>query len=319
MKLLERKVSLKGAEAVAASVSTIDVEREFYEQVALGERYWWWVQLVLLDPNELIVDDANGGLFRVPYTAANNTITFGDPVAVNLEFVDKPTQAALAAAINGIAATRGDKVAAKHESRDESRHFAIPTEGGSMDLLTKLRGLLGLAEDATEEQIEAEAATRLAAASADAPEPVAEDAPVVPVEPAAAPAGSVAAAAGAVLVDPAQLAQLQADASAGRLALTRQIEAEDRTVLSAAVASGKFPPARVPHFAALLKADREGTTALIEQLAENVVPIEAKGKGEGKQEAEGSVGYPVGWAPDVAARAAELRAATSRPRITLGG
>jgi hypothetical protein len=52
---------------------------------------------VWVDPNQVIADDDEGHLFRVPFTTDDNgNVTFGDPVRVMQEFRDLPAVAASA-------------------------------------------------------------------------------------------------------------------------------------------------------------------------------------------------------------------------------
>lgn len=85
--------------------------------------------------------------------------------------------------------------------------------------------------------------------------------------------GTTGVPAGTSIVDTATLDQLQADAAAGREALERQNAADRASVVDTAIADGKIPPARRDHYLALMKADEEGTTALLGTLASGVVPV----------------------------------------------
>lgn len=82
------------------------------------------------------------------------------------------------------------------------------------------------------------------------------------------PAPSAAAVpAGTRIVDEATLAQMQADAAAGRAAREEQIEARRAAVVDSAISDGKIPPARRDHYVALMKADEEGTAEILGALA----------------------------------------------------
>lgn len=95
------------------------------------------------------------------------------------------------------------------------------------------------------------------------PEPTPEPAPAVPE--------------GAVVVDAAQLAALQAAANAGLEARNRQREDDRNRVLDEAIQAGKFPPARRDHYAAMLDADPEGGRQIINSLAAGLIPVTETG------------------------------------------
>ena len=130
------------------------------------------------------------------------------------------------------------------------------------DFNEEIRARFGLPVDATDEAV----LERIDAELAEPTEPAEPAAPAVPE--------------GAVVVDAEELEELRAAARAGQTALARQ-EADDRArVLDAAVAAGKFPPARREHYARMLQADPEGATALIDSLAPGLVPVAEIGHGK---------------------------------------
>ena len=143
----------QAGEHVAASISTEDVRRAFYES---ADDPLVWVKDIRLDPTELIVqDDDDGELYRVPYDISGTEVTFGDPVASEIIYVDKNDAA--------VAASRRGRSVATFASRDESR---IEQEQETTMDAKKIRASLGLAEDATDEEVFA-AAERLKAAASD--------------------------------------------------------------------------------------------------------------------------------------------------------
>lgn len=92
----------------AASVSTSAIRDRFnYEWAPANDHYWWWVRDLRVDPDELIVDDDEGGLWSVPYsTDGEDTVTFGEPVRVRETFTPVGTAAAaarVAAAVRTVA------------------------------------------------------------------------------------------------------------------------------------------------------------------------------------------------------------------------
>ncbi|WJR32432.1 ATP-dependent Clp protease proteolytic subunit [Mycobacteroides immunogenum] len=91
---------------------------------------------------------------------------------------------------------------------------------------------------------------------------------------------AAAAKAGLVLMDPARVSKLESDAAAGAMARATQIAEAHARVVDAAVAKGKITPPRRDHFLTLMKADPEGTTALLDSIpAETAVPLTEFGHG----------------------------------------
>ncbi|SIC75691.1 head maturation protease, ClpP-related [Mycobacteroides abscessus] len=91
---------------------------------------------------------------------------------------------------------------------------------------------------------------------------------------------AAAAKAGLVLMDPARVAKLESDAAAGALARQTQVAEAHAKVVDSAVAKGKITAPRRDHFLALMKADPEGTTALLDSIpAETAVPLTEVGHG----------------------------------------
>lgn len=340
-------VMMRSAPVKAAmQVSVSEIIDEFYEDFATEEsgRYWWWVQMVLLDPNELIVNNSKDELYRLPFTIGGadagepgeTEVTFGEPKQVQIQYIDVAARAdAVAAACTGIASVRGEKVAARFGNRAESR--PNEQEGGSVDLI-QLRESLGLPADTPETEVYRVAAERLAASGGQGgtgtePETPApgdggggsEESTETPGEPATPePAPATEPQAGQpVLVDAEALSALRADAAAGREARDTQLEESDDRVLTSAVQAGKFPPSRKDHFMKLMKADREGTIALINSLEENVVPLTARGVQSEDNEGQGSLNgeaYPAGWLPEVAPMKAAVAARNGlSPRIMTDG
>jgi ATP-dependent protease ClpP protease subunit len=78
---------------------------------------------------------------------------------------------------------------------------------------------------------------------------------------------------GTTAIDEGTLAQLQADAAAGREARETQRQDHREQLASAAVADGRIPPARKQHWLSLLEADPEGTEAALAALPKGLVPV----------------------------------------------
>lgn len=128
----------------------------------------------------------------------------------------------------------------------------------SPEQLTALRNKLGVAENADE-------ATILAAVD----EALTERAEAPAAPQAAIPEGTV-------LVDSAQLAELRADATAGRQARTQQETERREGLVAAAVREGRIPPARRDAWLAMLEADPDSEQTLA-ALAPGLVPLSELG------------------------------------------
>lgn len=83
--------------------------------------------------------------------------------------------------------------------------------------------------------------------------------------------------AGAVLLDPDTLAQLQESARKGETAWAQLKRNERDSVLDGAIKMGKFPVARREYWVQLWDRDPEGTRSAINALAANVIPILSAG------------------------------------------
>jgi hypothetical protein len=282
---------------ITAAVSVDDVRREYYESLDSAQA-WWWICRVEVDPMQLIVDDEEGSLYRVTYDPKGKEITFGDPVEVEIVYVDVGTEEATAAR----AAIKGEgKVLASYNNRSESRPDD-EVEGGSVpktkakskaDRAKALRASLGLAEDATDKQVAAalkEAEEILAGDSEDDDDESSDDDDDDEDEEVdddtgngdddddeddedEAGEGDEEVEAGTVKVDKGTLAELKKNSDMGVAARKEQLKKEREDDLSAAVKAGKFPRARKSHWRNLWKKDPEGTKAAIAELEPNLVPV----------------------------------------------
>ncbi len=141
-----------------------------------------------------------------------------------------------------------------------------------------LRTSLGLAEDASDDDVTAKLAEFAARPDEAA---VAEQ---VAAAAAQAKTDAIAASAGdgeTVKLDKATFENLKASAALGVKAHDTLAENERTTFIAAAVGKGKFPPSRVEHYTARYKSDPDGTRAEIDALAEGVVPVEEIGASGG--------------------------------------
>lgn len=73
---------------VTAQVTVEDVRRAFYDALpGMAIDAWSWIRQILLNPDEIICDDDNGTLYRVPFGVDGDAVTFGTPEAVRVEYV----------------------------------------------------------------------------------------------------------------------------------------------------------------------------------------------------------------------------------------
>lgn len=107
----------------AATRADIDtVQRSFWSEFATGDRFWWWPRDIYTDPNEVLADDDEGHLFRVPFTSGDDgDVEWGDPTRVRIDLVDLPdlqdTVATVAASLRAV----------RVETAHGHRYFATAT------------------------------------------------------------------------------------------------------------------------------------------------------------------------------------------------
>lgn len=144
---------------------------------------------------------------------------------------------------------------------------------------------LGLEPDATDEEVLAALDKQLAGSDTDDEgSGSAADPDTAGADTESASSGkelaAAAAKAGLVLMDPAQVSKLQTDAAAGALARETQIAEAHAKVVDAAIGAGKITAPRRDHFLTLMKADPDGTAALLDSIpAETAVPMTEVGHG----------------------------------------
>lgn len=325
--------------AVSAAVNIEDVRRDYYAQLE-SSQMWWWVRAMYVDPFELIVDDDEGGLYRVPFDPSASPITFEDPQEVVIKYVDAPKTAASASLRESLAgALRSqDKIAASYTSRSEARP-GTQVQGGAMTP-EQLRESLGLPADATDEQVSSKIAelrsnadetpatpetpetpeTPAAPATSETPETPAT--PPEPVTPEPEPVGASAAVPeGTVLVDKDTWEAVKAGAAAGTDLAKQQAEQHKTRTLRAALDAGKFPPAAMERWSQSWDRDPEGVEATIDLLPDNSVPIHARGVTPTVAESNNGddPGYNPAWlSPPERARIAAAAAGTV-PTIQVAG
>jgi hypothetical protein len=148
-----------------------------------------------------------------------------------------------------------------------------------------LREKLGLAEDASDEDVAAKLEDLNGRPTPEQIEQQVQTQADAKVEEAVAAAREderqkIAAASAngeTVTLDKASYEELKASADLGAKAHERLENSDREQYIAAAVQKGKFPPSRTEHYEALYKADPEGTRQLIDGLAEGVVPVDERG------------------------------------------
>jgi hypothetical protein len=315
---------------IQAQAELEKIRRAFVAQLAdLKIPGWPWIRSVLQDPNELIVDDDEGGLYRVPYDASGAEVTFGDVRQVEIKYVNaSQARDPDARGLLGHMLTRDSKVVASWDQRAESRPDSETQEASSVnpEIIKALRARLGLSEeqlpdDATEEQVQAVLADGGTQPPTPKPGTPPGDTPLPDQVPGAPGPGSletqtpepVAASAalpeGMVAVPAEAWGQMQSqvqDIAAARA--TEQTESDVRLV-SEALRAGKIFPAQREYYEGKIKdantreAFRHLLTASVAEggLAPGIVPLEARGQDPGGAEANQEA-YPAEWLPEVHAQ-----------------
>lgn len=269
-------VSMPNATTVAASATVEEVRRSFYDGPGTG----WsiWIEQLYIDPLEVIaVDDSDGTLWRHSFTVADDgEITWADPQQVRREYV---TAAATvrAATASWAGRTESRAGAARASEPPTAPPPAAPPTGETVELTESVRTRLGLAADASDEDVLNALDQQLPPAETGTP-------PAPPVEPAPAPAPPPADT-GTVVVDAAQFAALQQAAAQGTQAFQRQ-QAEDRQrLVDAAVRDGRIPPARRDAWLTMLQSD-PGSATTLASLAPGLVPVAETGHGANPQDGD---------------------------------
>jgi hypothetical protein len=146
---------------IKADTDTEKIRREFYNEIATGDRYWWWIRGERVTDDGglylIVEDDDAGDLYKFNVSTDGDDIDFGEPVPVRVEYPEK-TAAARAAVVAGMRAV--DPKLLVHASRADTNGPDKSTQEGvsiQMDNATrkKLAASLSLPEDATEAQINA--------------------------------------------------------------------------------------------------------------------------------------------------------------------
>ncbi len=260
----EKEIAM--AKVALAGTTADQIRKSYYEA---EPDYYLWIREMYVDPPELIVqNDRDDSLERVPYTiTGDGEVEFGDGQAVKVEYV------AARAAGEKPALAFASRAEARPAHQDASAAQAEETEGKEGLVPTLKEGLaqkLGISADADDE-------TTLKAIDDALADKDSAESDSVDEAPAEATPEQIAAAAkklGLTVLDSEIAQRLTVDAAAGREARDRQQSEDDAKVVNTAIDKGKITPARREHFLAMMAADREGTTVLLEQtLQESAVPL----------------------------------------------
>jgi hypothetical protein len=75
--------------AIAGQVTVEDLRRSWYDgNRSDPTKSMWWIRSIYLEPNELICDDDQGGLWRVPFEVKDDTAEFGEAKQVKIKYVN---------------------------------------------------------------------------------------------------------------------------------------------------------------------------------------------------------------------------------------
>jgi hypothetical protein len=112
-------------QVVQGTANVDDLRRAFYDNIAaLGLPEWTWLRAVYLDPNEVIADDDDGTLYRLPYEVDGDTFVFGTPAKVKVEYV---VAASGGIGIQPLKFNEGRTVVASFDTKEASRPLAQPS------------------------------------------------------------------------------------------------------------------------------------------------------------------------------------------------
>ena len=285
---------------INAALDTKLIRTKFYDGPG-KDNIFSWIRGERVEENgyTLIVDDGGGDLSRVSVSVDGDEVTFGDPVPVIEQFADKAVAAQAALAGMRVA----DPAMVIHASKDDTR------EGEAMDeeLRQGLAKRLGLADDATEEQIKAELAKPVGETPGDGGEGDEGDEGNGDEggegEGTETPAVTVAAN-GTVTLDRAAYENLKRGSDLAMSHETDRIAARTKETVEAAVADGRIPPARREHWTKALTADFEGNKAVLDGLEPGTIPLQQRGSGGPGGEGDGSTGdqgqgLPEEWFPEI--------------------
>lgn len=81
--------SAPGTTFVKASIDVEAVRQAYYDEFAQGDRFWWWLKAMFVNPTIIIaLDDDTGALYAVPWSSTSDAVTFGEPSEVFMQYVE---------------------------------------------------------------------------------------------------------------------------------------------------------------------------------------------------------------------------------------
>ncbi|MGP3914311.1 hypothetical protein [Nonomuraea sp. 10N515B] len=262
---------------LAAGVSSEDVRRRYYEHAG----YTRWICEIQLDPLQLIVmDDSTGGYYRVPVELDGDEPSFGEAVAVSVEYVDKPAKVAAA-----VFASRAESVPPDMSVLDDAPTNPDPhpglTDSSPEDTQTPVTEtpVGGPTKEDADMQLSDEQAAKLRAAlglPADAD--LDPDAVLAGVEKLAAsgegsPGKTAKNAPGTVTVDRQVWDDMQTRIRKLEDIRASQQRNDRERMVDDAIRAGKFAPSRREHWLRVAEADPEGTAQLLAGLTPGSIPV----------------------------------------------
>jgi Mu-like prophage I protein len=301
---------------VAASVGVPTIRRKFYNDGPgkLNER--WWIRGERFDNDDgynLIVDEGDGEICRIPVAVDGEEVMFGDAIPVVEQYPDKAVAAQ--AVLAGM--KMADPAMVIHASRAETDRPDQNQKGEEMDeeLRKSLASRLGLSPDATEDQIRTELAKPVEAQTPPPPPPDTgddddgDDNPDPNQPP--GPAGET------VTLDKATYDALKKGAELAMAHEGERKTARINDTIAAAVAEGRIPPARREHWKKALTADFDGSKAVLDSMEPGLIPLAPSGSaGNGDPESgehNQGEGLPESWFPEIAT----IRANAAKGRVVV--
>jgi hypothetical protein len=317
---------------IEAAMNIEDVRSAYYDYLEAegGDTYWWWIRGMRLEPNELVVDDDSGHLFRVPFTVADGVnVEFGEPVPVVVDYKDVPASVAAGIYTEGLllGGRQGQDTCVLFASRADSRPES--NEGGQMtpEQRKQLCASLGLAEDADNAAIQAKLRETdiLQASTGEEEQPEedddTEDDDSSEEESTEEETTAESALPETVTVEAGAFRQMQADAKLARAMHEQNIKDKNDLIMRDAVAKGKFAPAVAAAVRMQLDnpATRDSAIKWIGECAEGVVPVSAKGSSAAGDEVENEVNEGLPWFSREHARAARMAQADAEGSVQSDG
>lgn len=260
---------------VVAAVSVDELREAFYETQPNGS--WAWIRECYVgDDAFIIVDNDEGDLYRIPWSEADGSITFGTPAKVVIEYV--PAPAGDGEPEGGLVLLSRDPIPATRKKVE-----------ASMPLTEEQLTEIGLPADATDEQV----IDHLAG--------IAAHLALNPPAPENAPSTGLDLPEGVTVIEEATLEDLRVAAGRGSEAHETLRRQTRDAYLSDAVKAGKFPPARLEYWRSYYDRDETGAREFIDKVeASGVVPVTSLGHaGEGENTADDALynqlfGQPAG-------------------------